>query len=196
MAKQPQKSAANRLKLIQLDWSPLRFFVLVILVIEAAFVFIGSQAVPDKFVLFVADVGTIIAVVIIFGLLAYLGVFNEKGHTVALPSYKLFIEPSEDRPVDMSRIVWDESNCHMRIGKSAPTQFTPAYPHEGGALEVIIPSSEGIDEYTVVQLQLVDNYGNIWDVLPFRLWQIRRELRPRSNWKKIVHDYSDEDSGQ
>jgi hypothetical protein len=195
---QPGKPKEDRASLLQLAWSPLRFFVLVLLVIEATFIFIGYQSGQDKSVLFLLNVVAIVAVAILVGVLAYLGVFEEQERKIVLPPYKIFIGPSTELPVDLNKIVWDDRKCYILVGKQERVQFTPAYPHDskGGSLEVIIPSSNEIDEHAVIRLELVDILGNSWDVLPFRLWQARRELRPRSDERKIASDYRDDGEGQ
>jgi hypothetical protein len=129
--------------------------------------------------------------------LAYLRVFDEDAKKITMPSYKIFIDPSKEFPIDMTKIIWDEKNSNMWIDKNEH-QFTLAYPQDakGGSLEVIIPKLVEIDEHAVIRFKLADRFGNTWDVLPFRLWQIRRELRPTSDRKKIIADYSDEGDGQ
>jgi hypothetical protein len=198
MAKQPRKFAVDRVKLLQLTWTPLRFFVLVLLIIEATFIYIGYPPGQDKLFLFGLNVIAIAAVAVMVGVLAYLRVFDAPAPKFVMPSYKIFIDPSKRVPVDMSRIIWDDRKCFMQIGKNERALFTPAYPHDakGSSLEVIISSMEGVDEHAVIRLELEDNFGNMWDVLPFRLWQTRLELRPRSNLQKIISDYSDSGDSQ
>src|SRR4051794_828351 len=128
MAKRPQQPKNDRIAVLQLAWSPLRFFVLVLLVIESTFIFIGYGSGQDKFILFLLNVVAIGAVAIMVGFLAYLGVFDEANQGQKLPSYKVFIEQSKELQVDLGNIIWDEKNCRMWIGKSEGIQFTPAYP--------------------------------------------------------------------
>lgn len=190
MGRPPRTTSADRHRLLQIPWTPLLFFVLVLSIIESAFVLIITRAAAkDILMLFSLDVVAVIAIAVIVGLLAYLGVFNRRS-----TAYKLFLDPSEKVPLELSRIQWDDHNCFIMIGKEE-IPVTPVYPQNapGGSLELVIPGIDRIDEDTVIRLRLKDTFGNSWDVLPFRLWQTRRPLRITSDMHRILQSYPDED---
>jgi hypothetical protein len=184
------------LQILRVVKEPLGFFVLALLVLEATFLAIGAQTGPDKTFLFVLNLASIISLVLIVAVLTYLGVLG-KGGSETLPSYSVFLEaPEKLQRLDLNRIVWDENNCTIRIGKKT-LKCVPTSPFDtrGDVLEITIASDHfPRDVSSSVTLTLTDQFGHRWDPIKFRLWQRNLKLQPRSDWTKIRQDYSEEDA--
>ncbi len=204
MARAPRAPAtAQRNRILEAVKTPLGFFVLALLVIEATFLPLAVQSGQDKLSLFMAYVVAIVALALIVALLAYFGVFAQPSSPppLKIPTYSIVVGfPKDLRALDIRRVVWDKDKCTLTIGEKVKKSFTPAYPADpqGATLEVRISSNDYvmIDEHSVIELTFADDKGNIWDVTPFRLWQTDMQLRLRSDRQKILQDYPDENAGQ
>jgi hypothetical protein len=198
MAKRPP--TLNRPDIINAVKGPLGFFVLALLVTETGFGIVRLTG-QDQPWLFTLNLGVIIILAVIVGILAFAGVLTEtEKNSQPLPDYSLFIEPPSDLPgLDLNAIDWDEPNCLMRIGdKTIECKPTSPFGAKGPALEIRIASKDmPADHNTAVDLTLTDRFGNRFGVRRFRLWQRNLSLRTRSDKEKdkIRLDYPGE-SGQ
>jgi len=166
------------------------------LIVEGFFA-AGTQTSIDKTLLLMVNLGVIVFLILTVGVLAYLNILDG-GRGKVISDYSIFIEPPTDLPgLDITRIVWEEKNCIMKVdGKEMTVVPTSPSGAKGAALEIRIMSDKfPSNEHAPVQLSLADQFGNKWDVISFRLWQKNLRLRTRSDKKKIVQDYPDE-SGQ
>lgn len=177
--------------LVEAVKTPLGFFVLALLVVEATFLIVGPRSNQDATILFLENIGAIIVLTLVVALLAYLDILTPKS---PISSYSIFIEAPENLPIDISRIDWDEKNCTLKIGnKTLPCIPTLPSDSTGASLEITIASADfPSDGQSPVTLTLTDRFGNRWDVIRFRLWQRHLKLRARADLAKIRRDYSDE----
>ena len=194
----PDPTAHGRIGIIQAVQTPLGFFVLVVLIVEAIFgVFVFKlDAGADRtfviqcMILLIFALVLIVTCIAIWRPLALSGQERPQKET----RYSLLIGPPENlRSFDITLINWDNDACFLVCGGSKE-KIGLVRSRVGPTFRVNIPYKllEKAREEAIA-LDLKDRKGNRWEVRSFYLYENLLPLSLVESIEKIIHDYGEED---
>jgi hypothetical protein len=194
----PDATAGGRIGIIQAVQTPLGFFVLVVLIIEAifgVFVFKLNEGADRTFVIQCMIVLIFSLVLIVTGI-AILRPWALSGKEPPQKEtrYSLLIGPPENlRNFDITLINWDNDACVLVCGELRE-KIGLVRARVGPTFRVNIPHKllEKVREEAVT-LDLKDKKGNRWEVRSFYLYENLLPLSLVESIEKIVKDYGEED---
>jgi hypothetical protein len=173
-----RRSQYDRASIIQAVQTPLGFFVLALLVIEAIFGIVASlREGPDRTYLVIGMIGLLFSVIAIVAFLLYSGrgqaLLARSGEAVKSSRYSLLVGPPEDMPdLDIAVIDWDDGECFI-IGTKLrePVRLVPT--RVGPSFRVQIPQGvlDNLEPEDSLELQLKDKKGNHWRVRRFFIFE-------------------------
>jgi hypothetical protein len=182
-AGRPEKrdQSPSRVSIIKTITSPLGFFALITLIIEAILALFAARV--DGLNLTILLCGMLLALFSLIALVAYLLIKKRESvldsirpeSAVAEVSsfqqlvYTITLGPPDDmQNLSLARISWDLDKCIVRCADTE-VNVKPAFGH--GGFEVRLPPKvlAKISDTETLQLQLVDRKGLQWEVRPFFL---------------------------
>lgn len=188
----------GRIGIIRTVQTPLGFFVLVVLIIEAILgILFGFSEGSDRTFLIKAMIILIFALVCIVAALAYVRPEALSGtrQQSAGTKYSLLIGPPENMPqLDITLIDWDDNECYLVSNKLkerialVPSRVGPSYRVQ---ISQGILSRLSVDE--AVHLQLKDKKGNHWRVKRFYFFENLLPLSVTESREKIIQDYGEDE---
>lgn len=197
-ANEPQEvTTRGRIGLIEAVQTPLGFFVLVVLIIEAVLtVFVLKLDVgSDRTFVIQAMIILIFALVLIVTFIAMWrpAALSGKERQLKETKYSLLIGPPDNlRNLDITLINWDNSGCFLLCGELREG-ISLVRSRVGPMYRVNIPPAvlEKVKE-EAVSLELMDKKGNRWEVRSFYLYENLLPLSLVESMTKIIQDYGEE----
>lgn len=187
--------ARGRPGIIEAVQTPLGFFVLVVLIVEAILgtVAFTLEVGADRTFVIRAMIVLIFALVVIVTSLALWrpGILAGKDPE-SETKYSLLIGPPEDlRNLDVTLIYWDES---FLVARGVREQITLVRSRVGPTFRVEIPPKlvQKVKDEPVA-LDLKDRKGNRWEVENFYMFENLLPLSLVESKQKIIQDYGEED---
>ena len=190
-------SPSGRIGIIQAVQTPLGFFVLVVLIVEATLgvIIFRLDTGTDRTILLVSMITLIFALVLIVaGIAAWRPtVLSGKEYQRSETKYSLLIGPPDNlRNLDITLISWDNNGCFLVSGE-LKERISLVRSRVGPTFRVSIPPKvlqKVKDE--VISLELKDNKGNRWEVRSFYLYENLMPLSLVESMTKIIDDYGEE----
>jgi hypothetical protein len=188
----------GRIGIIRAVQTPLGFFVLVVLIVEAILGIVsGFTGGPDRTFIVRGMIILIFALVVIVSALAYFRPEALRGSREQTPNtkYSLLIGPPESMPqLDITLIEWDDDQCYLISNKLrenvalVPSRVGPSYRVQ---ISENILKKISVDE--AVFLELKDKKGNQWKVKRFYLFENLLPLSAVESREKIIQDYGEDE---
>jgi hypothetical protein len=193
----PDTATARRAQLVDAVTTPLGFFVLAVLVVEAV---IGLLAafVPasERGSIMIYMIGILALLVVVVAGLACFRIDALMGKRINSDrTYSVVISaPTSLADLDIERIAWDREKCYLCYG-NRKEKINPVFGAVGLGLEVRIssPVLDAISHTEPVDLQFVDRLGFRWEVAPFYIYQRTVRLRCLSKEREVILAYGDKD---
>jgi hypothetical protein len=188
--------ARGRPGIIEAVQTPLGFFVLVVLIVEAILgtvAFTIEVGADRTFVIRAMIVLIFALVVIVTGLALWRPSILAGKDPERETKYSLLIGPPENlRNLDVTLINWDEQ-CFL-VARRVREQITLVRSRVGPTFRVEIPPKlvQKVKDEPVA-LELKDRKGNRWEVESFYMFENLLPLSLVESKQKIIRDYGEED---
>jgi len=175
----------GRAAIIAAVQTPLGFFTLAVLIVEAILALLIPGATDyQRNVLIWGMLGTVAVLILIVSVTA---VFRSPHGR----PYSLLIGPSDVlRHFDITLVDWDEKSCYL-VGQTVRELITlvPIRGGRGFRVELANGSLSDLSPHQSYRCELRDKLGNRWTVKPFYLFENLVPLVPAEAIEKIVSDY-------
>jgi hypothetical protein len=181
----------NRLGLIQAVKTPLGFFVLVVLIVEAVLGGLASVSSSDRTLLIWGMLILLGSTIAIVAALAYLRPYVLQ--PLDLPFSVYISAPVDMSGLDIGSIHWDSAQCFL-MGTSIqePVQLVPS--RVGPTLKVHIPPELGrrLSPTAPYRLELLDAHGIHWRVANFYFFESVHPLTYADSKENVLAVYEEE----
>jgi hypothetical protein len=188
-----QNPAHGRAMVIGIVKTPLNFFVLLVLVVEALLFALAKSSAQTNNALVGWMIGIIVLLIVVVTLLAF---FRLEALTGIKPtrqlSYSLHVGPPKEPPnFDITIIDWDDSQCFIYVGNNR-RKVSLVASSVGASFQVKIEDGtvSTLADGRPVRLELKDQKGNRWRVKSFYPFEKVLPLTPVEDVSKIINDYS------
>jgi hypothetical protein len=179
--------------------TPLGFFVLVVLVVEAG---IGGLAAytesPQRGIIILYMVIILVMLIAVVSALAFFRPQALSGQPPG-PSlksvYSVVISAPEQLPTfDITQISWNSDQCFLNYSGKRK-RVVPVRAPVGLAFEIRFPPGllDEISHTEPLDVELVDTKGLRWEIKPFFIFQTSVKLVCRSNKAQVLQAYGDGD---
>jgi hypothetical protein len=189
-----KKALLHRVELIQAIKTPLGFFVLTVLVVEAVMGGLASFSSGDRTLLIWGMLTMLGMTIALVGGLAYLKPEVLQGRRPDLP-FSLFIAaPLDLDGLEVASIPWDESACFLvGGGLREPVQLVPS--HVGPTIRVHISQTmaQRISPNEPYRLDLRDTNGLRWRVANFYFFETVHPLIAVDGKERVLAVYEEEE---
>jgi hypothetical protein len=188
MARPPAKSKllGSDRSVIQLVKTPLGFFALVVLVVEA----LGMAAMPlinsdQRPLIFILLLTILVLLILVVGALAYL-----QPNGPSSRSLSVILSAPPNLGFDLHEIEWLSEQCKICAGQKE-SQANLAYTAYSGALEVRIDGKfiEELSPTEALIIKLVDTKKFRWEAGPFYPQQMTQPLKSRARRDEVLKQY-------
>jgi hypothetical protein len=182
----------GRLSIIAAVTTPLNFFVLVVLVVEAGLgLFAKTLRENDQITLVLLIVGVLVLLILVVAFLAYVRPWVLTG---VRTEYTVVIAPSAKLTgIDMTQISWNAEKCFLNSsGKKSPVVpvLGPLSPNFAIKIDPAILTE--ISGSKPLDMELVDKKGFRWEIRPFYIYQTSVEIFCLADAADVLDAYGDQ----
>src|SRR6266481_4597735 len=198
-----KSTSTGRAGVIRAVQTPLGFFALVVLAIEAVLgLLVTSLDSSQKTLLLIGMMILLFAAVLTVGVIAYFSphVFESMGtqpKSAGSPRYSLVLTaPARLPTLDVTLIDWDSDNCFL-VNGTAKIPVAPVPSRIGPSFQISVPPKvlDQLPDGESFELALRDQKGNRWRVKRFYLFETVLPLSLGEDVQKIMNDYGEEQDG-
>jgi hypothetical protein len=198
MAQHPRANAPRtterRADIIESVTTPLGFFVLVVLVVEAVIGALAAYSPQDRGIIILYMIVILVLLIVVVSALAFFrpeALSGRRAGPSLRSAYSVVISRPEKLPeFDISQISWDPNKCFLNYsGKKR--SVVPAPGLVGPGFEVRLPPDlmEEISHTEPIDIELVDMKGFRWQIRPFYVYQTSVKLVCLSNRATLLEAY-------
>jgi hypothetical protein len=205
MSNKPDRKATltGRAGVIRAVQTPLGFFALVVLAVEAIIGILATSLNPSQKTFLVNGMMILLFIAVLaVALIAYfrphvLENIGSQPKRIGAPRYSLVLTAPDRLPnLDVTLIDWDNENCFLVDG-TRKIPVTPVPSRIGPSFQINVPPRllDQLPEGESFELALRDQKGNRWRVKRFYFFETVLPLSLGEEVQKIMEDYGEEQDG-